>query len=149
MCLSPITLMNLQHKVDKIRRLFRLFISKNRLPSLLSLLWFFSAFSAFVLNIFVIIVCVRKRSSLVPADYFIVNLAVSDLILSVVGLPFGISSSFLHRWTFGSGGKPENVFYFGEGGGGLRVRMFSIICLGYYFFLVSEHLFFLILNFFI
>ncbi|XP_052717103.1 opsin-5-like [Crassostrea angulata] len=63
-----------------------------------------TAFSAFVLNIFVIIVCVRKRSSLVPADYFIVNLAVSDLILSVVGLPFGISSSFLHRWTFGSGG---------------------------------------------
>lgn len=64
----------------------------------------------------------RKRSSLVPADYFIVNLAVSDLILSVVGLPFGISSSFLHRWTFGSGGKPENVFYFGEGGGGWGVE---------------------------
>ncbi|XP_062591798.1 opsin-5-like isoform X1 [Saccostrea cucullata] len=63
-----------------------------------------TAVISFVLNFFVIIVCVRKRNSLVPADYFIVNLAVSDLILSVVGLPFGISSSFFHRWKFGAGG---------------------------------------------
>ncbi|XP_022346175.1 visual pigment-like receptor peropsin [Crassostrea virginica] len=63
-----------------------------------------TAVAAFILNVFVIIVCVKKRNSLVPADYFIVNLAACDLILSFVGLPFGITSSFFHRWKFGSGG---------------------------------------------
>ena len=65
----------------------------------------FTAVAAFILNVFVIIVCVKKRNSLVPADYFIVNLAACDLILSFVGLPFGITSSFFHRWKFGSGGE--------------------------------------------
>lgn len=64
-----------------------------------------TAVAAFILNVFVIIVCVKKRNSLVPADYFIVNLAACDLILSFVGLPFGITSSFFHRWKFGSGGE--------------------------------------------
>ena len=65
----------------------------------------FTAVAAFILNVFVIIVCVKKRNSLVPADYFIVNLAACDLILSFVGLPFGITSSFFHQWKFGSGGE--------------------------------------------
>ncbi|KAK3083985.1 hypothetical protein FSP39_006294, partial [Pinctada imbricata] len=57
-----------------------------------------------MLNSLVIIICLKRRSHLVSSDYFIVNLAVCDLILSVIGLPFGITSSFTHKWLFGSYG---------------------------------------------
>ncbi|KAM8850524.1 opsin 7, group member a isoform 1-T2 [Spinachia spinachia] len=43
----------------------------------------------------------KKRHLLKPAEYFIINLAVSDLGLTVSLYPLAITSSFYHRWLFG------------------------------------------------
>ncbi|XP_038657203.1 opsin-5-like [Scyliorhinus canicula] len=45
----------------------------------------------------------RKRHTLKPAEYFIVNLAISDLGMMLTLLPLAIPSSFAHRWLFGQG----------------------------------------------
>ncbi|XP_010190307.1 PREDICTED: opsin-5-like [Mesitornis unicolor] len=42
----------------------------------------------------------RKRSMLKPAEFFIVNLAVSDLSMTVTLFPLATSSFFAHRWLF-------------------------------------------------
>lgn len=41
----------------------------------------------------------KKKHLLKPAEYFIVNLAVSDLGLTVSLYPMAIASSFCHRYT--------------------------------------------------
>lgn len=41
----------------------------------------------------------KKKHLLKPAEYFIVNLAVSDLGLTVSLYPMAIASSFYHRYT--------------------------------------------------
>ncbi|XP_056913038.1 opsin 7, group member a [Takifugu flavidus] len=43
----------------------------------------------------------KKKHLLKPAEYFIVNLAVSDLGLTVSLYPMAIASSFYHRWLYG------------------------------------------------
>ncbi|XP_015238643.1 PREDICTED: opsin-5-like [Cyprinodon variegatus] len=43
----------------------------------------------------------KKKHLLKPAEYFIVNLAVSDLGLTMSLYPMAITSSFYHRWLFG------------------------------------------------
>lgn len=41
----------------------------------------------------------KKKHLLKPAEYFIINLAVSDLGLTVTLYPMAITSSFYHRYT--------------------------------------------------
>ncbi|XP_056247114.1 opsin 7, group member a [Seriola aureovittata] len=43
----------------------------------------------------------RKKHLLKPAEYFIINLAVSDLGLTLSLYPMAITSSFYHRWLYG------------------------------------------------
>nr|AXF38095.1 OPN7a [Paralichthys olivaceus] len=43
----------------------------------------------------------KKKHLLKPAEYFIINLAVSDLGLTLSLYPMAISSSFYHRWLYG------------------------------------------------
>ncbi|XP_078111302.1 opsin 7, group member b [Sander vitreus] len=45
-------------------------------------------------------VAYRKKSSLKPAEFFVVNLAVSDLGMTITLLPLAISSAFTHMWLF-------------------------------------------------
>ncbi|XP_076132861.1 opsin 7, group member c [Alosa pseudoharengus] len=48
-----------------------------------------------------LLVAYRKRSSLKPAEFFIINLSVSDLGMTLTLFPLAIPSSFSHRWLFG------------------------------------------------
>uniref|UniRef100_A0A3B4G6M5 Opsin-5-like n=1 Tax=Pundamilia nyererei TaxID=303518 RepID=A0A3B4G6M5_9CICH len=43
----------------------------------------------------------KKKNVLKPAEYFIINLAVSDLGLTLSLYPMAITSSFYHRWLYG------------------------------------------------
>ncbi|CAF93949.1 unnamed protein product [Tetraodon nigroviridis] len=43
-----------------------------------------------------LLVAYRKKSSLKPAEFFVVNLAISDLGMTVTLFPFAISSSYAH-----------------------------------------------------
>ncbi|CAL8344497.1 unnamed protein product [Merluccius merluccius] len=43
----------------------------------------------------------RKKHMLKPAEYFIVNLAISDLGLTLSLYPMAITSSLYHRWLYG------------------------------------------------
>ncbi|KAM8798019.1 opsin-5-like [Eudromia elegans] len=51
-------------------------------------------------NSLLLLVAYRKRSLLKPAEFFIVNLAVSDLSMTVTLFPLATSSFFAHRWLF-------------------------------------------------
>ncbi|XP_068090830.1 opsin-5-like [Hyperolius riggenbachi] len=44
----------------------------------------------------------QKKQLLKPAEYFIVNLAMSDLGMTMVLYPLAITSSFAHRWMYGA-----------------------------------------------
>ncbi|XP_060579055.1 opsin-5-like [Ruditapes philippinarum] len=56
---------------------------------------------AFTLNALVIYTCVRHWNSLIMSDYYILNLACSDVLLPISAFPLPIFSSFYHRWMFG------------------------------------------------
>ncbi|XP_077580357.1 opsin-5-like [Stigmatopora nigra] len=43
----------------------------------------------------------KKKHLLKPAEYFIINLAISDLGLTLSLYPMAITSSFYHRWLYG------------------------------------------------
>ncbi|XP_034732348.1 opsin 7, group member b [Etheostoma cragini] len=45
-------------------------------------------------------VAYRKKSSLKPAEFFVVNLAVSDLGMTISLFPLAIPSAFTHMWLF-------------------------------------------------
>ncbi|KAI5612052.1 hypothetical protein C0J50_0720 [Silurus asotus] len=51
-------------------------------------------------NTVLLLVAFQKKSSLKPAEFFIVNLSVSDLGMTISLFPFAISSTFFHRWLF-------------------------------------------------
>ncbi|KAJ8360886.1 hypothetical protein SKAU_G00174110 [Synaphobranchus kaupii] len=51
-------------------------------------------------NSTLLLVAYRKRLSLKPAEFFIVNLSISDLGMTVTLFPLAISSLFAHRWLF-------------------------------------------------
>lgn len=61
-----------------------------------------SAFSAGIMslsgNSLLLLVAYRKRSMLKPAEFFIVNLAISDLSMTVTLFPLATSSFFAHRY---------------------------------------------------
>uniref|UniRef100_A0A8B9HMS9 Opsin 7, group member b n=1 Tax=Astyanax mexicanus TaxID=7994 RepID=A0A8B9HMS9_ASTMX len=51
-------------------------------------------------NTILLLVAYRKKSSLKPAEFFIVNLSISDLGMTISLFPFAIPSAFAHRWLF-------------------------------------------------
>ncbi|XP_058670546.1 opsin-5-like [Ammospiza caudacuta] len=51
-------------------------------------------------NSLLLLVAHQKRSLLKPAELFIVNLAISDLSMTVTLFPLAASSLFAHRWLF-------------------------------------------------
>ncbi|XP_062337821.1 opsin-5-like [Osmerus eperlanus] len=52
-------------------------------------------------NSMLLYVSYKKKHLLKPAEFFIVNLAVSDMGLTLSLYPMAITSSFYHRWLFG------------------------------------------------
>ncbi|KAG9494660.1 opsin-5 isoform X1 [Eleutherodactylus coqui] len=52
-------------------------------------------------NGYVICMACRRKKKLRPAELMTINLAISDLGISVAGKPFAIVSFFSHRWVFG------------------------------------------------
>ena len=71
---------------------------------------YFSGIVSSILNGLVVYVCVRKMRSLVSCDFFILNLAVVDIFMLVVGFPLTIYSSFMHKWIIGDFRK----YFFGK-----------------------------------
>ncbi|NP_001303878.1 opsin 7, group member b [Danio rerio] len=51
-------------------------------------------------NSTLLFVAYRKKSSLKPAELFIINLSISDLGMTVFLFPFAIPSAFAHKWLF-------------------------------------------------
>ncbi|KAJ8408095.1 hypothetical protein AAFF_G00263230 [Aldrovandia affinis] len=51
-------------------------------------------------NGILLFVAYRKKSSLKPAEFFVVNLSISDLGMTVTLFPLAIPSSFAHKWLF-------------------------------------------------
>ncbi|KAL6119068.1 uncharacterized protein ACO6RY_03725 [Pungitius sinensis] len=51
-------------------------------------------------NGILLFVAYRKKSSLKPAEFFVVNLAISDLGMTLTLFPLAIPSSFAHMWLF-------------------------------------------------
>uniref|UniRef100_A0AAV2LXB0 G-protein coupled receptors family 1 profile domain-containing protein n=1 Tax=Knipowitschia caucasica TaxID=637954 RepID=A0AAV2LXB0_KNICA len=45
-------------------------------------------------------VAYRKKSTLKPAEFFVVNLAISDLGMTITLFPLAIPSAFAHMWLF-------------------------------------------------
>ncbi|KAM9789495.1 opsin-5-like [Neosynchiropus ocellatus] len=62
--------------------------------------FFFGVFSVFG-NSILLYVSYKKRHLLKPAEFFIINLAVSDLGLTLSLYPMAITSSIYHRWLYG------------------------------------------------
>ncbi|KAM6925553.1 opsin 7, group member d [Xenentodon cancila] len=52
-------------------------------------------------NSTLLLVAHHKRSTLKPAEFFIINLSVSDLGMTLTLFPLAIPSAFSHRWLFG------------------------------------------------
>lgn len=59
----------------------------------------FSGVCSLLGNSTLLYVSYKKKHLLKPAEYFIINLAVSDLGLTVSLYPMAITSSFYHRYT--------------------------------------------------
>ncbi|XP_076132808.1 opsin 7, group member b [Alosa pseudoharengus] len=51
-------------------------------------------------NSTLLFVAYRKKSSLKPAEFFVVSLSFSDLGMTLTLFPFAIPSAFSHRWLF-------------------------------------------------
>ncbi|MBN3311449.1 OPN5 protein, partial [Atractosteus spatula] len=51
-------------------------------------------------NCILLFVAYRKKSSLKPAEFFIINLSISDLGMTVTLFPLAIPSAFAHKWLF-------------------------------------------------
>uniref|UniRef100_A0ABM5G5N9 Opsin-5-like n=1 Tax=Pogona vitticeps TaxID=103695 RepID=A0ABM5G5N9_9SAUR len=51
-------------------------------------------------NSLLLLVAFRKRAILKPAEFFIVNLAISDVGMTVILFPLATPSFFAHRWLF-------------------------------------------------
>uniref|UniRef100_A0A672PA20 Opsin 7, group member c n=1 Tax=Sinocyclocheilus grahami TaxID=75366 RepID=A0A672PA20_SINGR len=52
-------------------------------------------------NGMLLFVAYRKRSSLKPAEFFVVNMSVSELGMTLFLFPLAIPSALAHRWLFG------------------------------------------------
>ncbi|KAM8829614.1 opsin 7, group member d [Synchiropus picturatus] len=52
-------------------------------------------------NCTLLLVAYHKRSTLKPAEFFIISLSISDLGMTLTLFPLAIPSAFSHRWLFG------------------------------------------------
>ncbi|XP_006036624.2 opsin-5-like [Alligator sinensis] len=59
-------------------------------------------------NTVLLYVSYKKKNLLKPAEYFIINLAISDLGMTLTLCPLAVTSSFSHRWLYG---KHVCLFY--------------------------------------
>ncbi|KAM6210557.1 opsin-5-like [Sarcoramphus papa] len=59
-------------------------------------------------NTILLYVSYKKKNLLKPAEYFIINLAISDLGMTLTLYPLAVTSSLSHRWLYG---KPICLFY--------------------------------------
>lgn len=57
----------------------------------------FSGILSLLGNGILLLVAYRKRSSLKPAEFFIINLSISDLGMTVTLFPLAIPSAFAHK----------------------------------------------------
>lgn len=83
------------------------FVSKHNDPMFATLIFFltFSLFRSFfpkgilslVGNCLLLLVAFHKRSTLKPAEFFIINLSISDLGMTLSLFPLAIPSAFSHR----------------------------------------------------
>ncbi|XP_001199309.1 opsin-5 [Strongylocentrotus purpuratus] len=64
----------------------------------------FISLIAFIGNISVIVISLRKREKLKPIDLLTINLAIADFLICVVSYPLPMISAFRHRWSFGKFG---------------------------------------------
>ncbi|XP_061526211.1 opsin 7, group member b [Phycodurus eques] len=51
-------------------------------------------------NGILLFVAYRKKSSLKPAEYFVVNLAISDLMMTISLFPIAVPSAYAHKWLY-------------------------------------------------
>lgn len=63
-------------------------------------------------NCILLLVAYHKRSTLKPAEFFIVNLSISDLGMTLTLFPLAIPSSFSHRWEDGRMFGPKRLHSF-------------------------------------
>ncbi|OPJ83407.1 opsin-5 [Patagioenas fasciata monilis] len=59
-------------------------------------------------NSILLYISYKKKNLLKPAEYFIINLAISDLGMTLTLYPLAVTSSFSHRWLYG---KQICLFY--------------------------------------
>nr|XP_040048278.1 opsin 7, group member d isoform X2 [Gasterosteus aculeatus aculeatus] len=64
-------------------------------------LFCFTGVLSLVGNCILLLVAYHKRSTLKPAEFFIINLSISDLGMTLSLFPLAIPSAFKHRWLFG------------------------------------------------
>lgn len=64
----------------------------------LSLFCFLTGILSLMGNCILLLVAYHKRSTLKPAEFFIINLAISDLGMTLSLFPLAITSSFSHRY---------------------------------------------------
>ena len=69
-----------------------------------------SGLASTILNGLVVYVCIRKMKSLVSCDFYILNLAIIDILMPVFGFPLTIYSSMNHKWVVGEFRK----YFFGK-----------------------------------
>lgn len=62
-----------------------------------SIIFFISLFG----NLMVCHIILSNRKLHTFTNYFIVNLSVSDLLMTLVNVPFGVARLLLHDWPFG------------------------------------------------
>lgn len=60
---------------------------------------FLSGILSLLGNGILLLVAYRKRSSLKPAEFFIINLSISDLGMTVTLFPLAIPSAFAHKYA--------------------------------------------------
>lgn len=65
-------------------------------------------------NGILLFVAFRKKSSLKPAEYFVVNLAISDLGMTTTLFPLAIPSAYAHMWVTTSSLNRKGVITTGE-----------------------------------
>lgn len=70
----------------------------NLQPSSISLLFFFTGILSLMGNCILLLVAYHKRSTLKPAEFFIINLSISDLGMTLSLFPLAIPSAFSHRY---------------------------------------------------
>ena len=57
----------------------------------------------------------RSRSLRTPANMFIINLAISDFLMSFTQAPVVFASSLSKRWLFGEAGRYSELLFAGRG----------------------------------